>query len=75
MVDVPGAVEELSAVAPFGSNTTLTISWSVPAESIGVISWYYVIVTNYSLVPVFNRTIPGDETSTNVTGLGRPISN
>ena len=72
MVDVPGAVEGLSAAAPMGSNKVLTLSWSVPAESVGVISWYYVIVTNYSFDPVSSKTVPGDETSTNVTGLGRP---
>ena len=72
MVDVPGAVEGLSAIAPLGSNEVLTISWSVPTESGGVISSYYVIVTNYSFDPVRSMSIPGDKTSTNVTGLGRP---
>lgn len=66
---MPGAVEGLSAVAPVGSDTMLTVSWSVPAESIGVISQYYVTVTNYSLAPATNMTVPGDKTSTIVTGL------
>lgn len=71
-IGVPGSVEGLSANAPEGSNKVLTISWHVPADSVGVISLYYVIVTNYSFDPVSSVTIPGDETSANVTGLGRP---
>ena len=69
----PRPVVGLSAISPESSDTILIVSWSASANysGPGVISQYYVTVTNYSLAPVTNVTVPGDITSTNVTGLGK----
>lgn len=70
ILDVPGSVVELSAIAPEGFNTTLYVSWRTPADDGRVVSQYYVIVTNYSNIFVDAKTVPGDMTSTIVTDLG-----
>ena len=62
---------ELSAIAPEESSTTLIVSWRIPANFSGVVSQYYVIVTNYSNTSVADRSVPGDVTSTMVTDLGK----
>ena len=67
----PGPIVGLTAIAPEGSDTILTVSWSTPLQSSSIISQYYVTVTNYSLAPVTNVTVPGERTSINVTGLGK----
>ena len=71
---VPGAVSGLAAVTPQGSDTTLTVFWSVPATESSSISWYYVIVTNYSLAPVTSIPVPAEKTSTILTGLSKYIT-
>ena len=71
LIGAPGSVVDLSAVAPDGSVTTLTVTWSAPAQPSGAVSLYYVIVTNYSLALVTSKNVSGDTTSTNVTGLGK----
>lgn len=70
-IGAPGSVAGLSAVPPDGSITTLTVTWSAPAQPSGTVSQYFVIVTNYSLALVTNKTVSGITTSTNVTGLGK----
>lgn len=67
----PGSIVDLSAVAPDGSVTTLTVTWSAPVQPSGVVAQYYIIVTNYSLAPVTNKTVLGGTTSTNVTDLSK----
>ena len=70
-VGAPGSVVGLSAVAPDGSLTMLTVTWSAPAQPSGTVAQYFVVVTNYSLAFVTSKTVPGDTTSTSVTGLGK----
>lgn len=73
-VGAPGSVVGLSAVAPDGSLTMLNVTWSAPAQPSGTVAQYFVIVTNYSLAFVTSKTVPGDTTSTSVTGLGKSSS-
>lgn len=70
VIGVPGPVEDLHAIPPEGSDTTLNVSWKPSAESSGVIALHYVIITNYSLASVVNLTLLGDTYSTTITGLG-----
>lgn len=72
-IGTPGSIIGLSAVPPDGSVTTLTVTWSAPAQPSATVSQYFVIVTNYSLALVANKTVSGVTTSTSVTGLGKSL--
>ena len=63
---LPGVVQQLAVTSPSDSNDTLTISWN---QASGVVSQYYIVVTNYSLIPVTSFSVAGDQTTTTVPGL------
>lgn len=74
VVDVPpGPVNDLSASPPEGSDSILIITWLPPDEPNWPLEvlYYNVVVTNYSMAPVANMTVPVDQTSAVVMDLGQ----